>query len=75
MENNFASETVAQYLVIRLQEQFRDYPDLLRMAVSLGRRAGEPLEEFSAMFMSDDNEIFSLKLHPLQVGEREWGIV
>ena len=50
------------------QEQFCDYPELLRMAVSLGRRVKEPLEEFAAMFMSEDNEILSLRLHPLQVG-------
>lgn len=30
------------------------------------------MEEFAAMFMSDDNEIFSLRLHPLQVRDRVW---
>lgn len=50
----------------RGKEQFRDYPELLKMAVSLGRRIREPLEEFTAMFMTEDEEILSLKLHPLQ---------
>ena len=36
------------------------------MAVSLGRRMQEPLHEFTALSSSPDDEIFALKMHPLQ---------
>ena len=36
------------------------------MAVSLGRRLQEPLVEFTALASSPDEEIFALKMHPLQ---------
>ena len=36
------------------------------MAVSLGRRMQEPLHEFTALASSPDDEIFALKMHPLQ---------
>ena len=49
-----------------LQESFPDYPELLRVAVSLGRRSQEPLHEFTALFASPDNEFLSLHLHSLQ---------
>ncbi len=48
------------------QESYPDYPELLRVAVSLGRRSQEPLQEFTALFASPDNEYLSLHLHPLQ---------
>ncbi|KZC13000.1 Transcription elongation factor SPT6 [Dufourea novaeangliae] len=45
--------------------EFRDYPDLLRQAVSLARRTQDPLFEFSQLCTVDD-EILCLKYHPLQ---------
>ena len=36
------------------------------MAVSLGRRTQEPLHEFTALASSPDDELFALKMHPLQ---------
>ena len=36
------------------------------MAVSMGRRMQEPLHEFTALASSPDDEIFALKMHPLQ---------
>ena len=36
------------------------------MAVSLGWRMQEPLHEFTALASSPDDEIFALKMHPLQ---------
>ena len=36
------------------------------MAVSLGRRMQEPLHEFTALASSPDDEIFALKMDPLQ---------
>ena len=49
-----------------LQEQFPDYPEPLKMSISLGRRAQEPLQEFAALASSPDDEILALRLHPLQ---------
>lgn len=49
-----------------LQEQFPEYPELLRLAISLGRRMQEPLHEFSSLMTSEDEEILALKMHPLQ---------
>ena len=48
------------------QEQFPDYPELLKMSISLGRQLQEPLQEFVALASSQDDEILSLRLHPLQ---------
>uniref|UniRef100_A0ABD2WU03 Transcription elongation factor SPT6 n=1 Tax=Trichogramma kaykai TaxID=54128 RepID=A0ABD2WU03_9HYME len=45
--------------------EFRDYPDLLRQAISLARRMQDPLVEFSQLCNADD-EILCLKYHPLQ---------
>ncbi|XP_003707816.2 transcription elongation factor SPT6 isoform X2 [Megachile rotundata] len=45
--------------------EFRDYPDLLRQAVSLARRLQDPLLEFSQLCTIDE-EIMCLKYHPLQ---------
>lgn len=50
----------------RAKEEFSEYPELLRMAVSLGRRMQEPLHEFSSLLLSQENEIFSLRMHLLQ---------
>ena len=48
------------------QDQFHEYPELLRMAVSLGRRMQEPLHEFTSLMRSEDNEMLALRMHPLQ---------
>lgn len=48
------------------QADFRDYPELLRQAVSLARKMQDPLIEYSQL-CNGDEEILSLRLHPLQV--------
>ncbi|KAM4046625.1 transcription elongation factor SPT6 [Anomaloglossus baeobatrachus] len=47
------------------ESDFRDYPPVLRQAVSIARRIQDPLIEFSQVCSSDD-DILCLKLHPLQ---------
>uniref|UniRef100_A0A4W3JZH9 SPT6 homolog, histone chaperone and transcription elongation factor n=1 Tax=Callorhinchus milii TaxID=7868 RepID=A0A4W3JZH9_CALMI len=47
------------------ENDFRDYPPLLRQAVSLARRVQDPLVEF-AQVCSSDEDIMCLKFHPLQ---------
>ena len=49
-----------------LQDQFPEYPEALKMSVSLGRQAQEPLQEFAALLSSQDDEVLALQLHPLQ---------
>nr|XP_031850226.1 transcription elongation factor SPT6-like [Nomia melanderi] len=44
---------------------FRDYPDLLRQAISLARRLQDPLLEFSQLCTIDE-EFLCLRYHPLQ---------
>ncbi|KAF0038603.1 hypothetical protein F2P81_009087 [Scophthalmus maximus] len=44
---------------------FRDYPPLLRQAVSIARKIQDPLVEY-AQVCSSDEDILCLKLHPLQ---------
>ena len=48
------------------QNEFREYPSLLRHAVSLGRRIQDPLAEFAALCVEED-ELLCLRLHPFQV--------
>lgn len=48
------------------QNEFRDYPLLLRQAISLARRLQDPLIEYSQLCSSDE-EILCLRFHPLQV--------
>lgn len=48
------------------QADFRDYPPLLRQAVSIARKIQDPLVEY-AQVCSSDEDIVCLKLHPLQV--------
>jgi len=48
------------------QNDFRDYPPLLREAVSLARKMQDPLIEYSQLCTPDD-EILCLRYHPLQV--------
>ncbi|TGZ45905.1 transcription elongation factor SPT6 isoform X2 [Temnothorax longispinosus] len=45
--------------------EFRDYPELLRQAISLARRMQDPLVEFSQLCTADE-EILCLKYHSLQ---------
>lgn len=52
-----------------VQADFRDYPPLLRQAVSIARKIQDPLMEY-AQVCSTDDDILCLKLHPLQV--RDW---
>lgn len=47
---------------------FREYPELLRQAVSLARKMQDPLIEYSQLCTADD-EILSLRYHSLQVSE------
>lgn len=47
------------------ESDFRDYPPILRQAVSIARRVQDPLIEFSQVCSTDD-DILCLKLHPLQ---------
>ncbi|KAL1488885.1 hypothetical protein ABEB36_014678 [Hypothenemus hampei] len=51
---------------------FRDYPELLRQAISLARRMQDSLIEYSQLCNSDE-EILSLRFHPLQeqIGKEE----
>ncbi|OXA61519.1 Transcription elongation factor SPT6 [Folsomia candida] len=50
---------------IRAQTDFREYPLILRQAISLGRRMQDPLIEFSQLVNHDD-EIMCLRFHPMQ---------
>ncbi|KAK0152744.1 Transcription elongation factor SPT6 [Merluccius polli] len=45
--------------------EFRDYPPLLRQAVSIARKIQDPLVEYTQVCSSDE-DILCLKLHPLQ---------
>lgn len=44
---------------------FREYPELLRQAVSLARKLQDPLIEYSQL-CTPDEELLSLRYHPLQ---------
>ncbi|XP_039292182.1 transcription elongation factor SPT6 isoform X2 [Nilaparvata lugens] len=50
---------------IKGENDLRDYPLVLRQAVSLARRIKDPLVEFSQL-CTTDNEIMCLRFHPLQ---------
>ncbi len=54
----------------RGKKEFRDYPPLLRQAISVGRRVLDPLAELSALWYQDSvqhtYDIQALSLHPLQ---------
>ncbi|KAJ0061685.1 hypothetical protein NL108_005822, partial [Boleophthalmus pectinirostris] len=47
------------------ETDFRDYPPLLRQAVSIARKIQDPLVEY-AQVCSTDEDILCLKLHPYQ---------
>ncbi|XP_052133580.1 transcription elongation factor SPT6 [Frankliniella occidentalis] len=50
---------------IKAENEFRDYPLLLRQSISLARRLQDPLIEYSQLCTSDE-EILCLRFHPLQ---------
>uniref|UniRef100_A0A7G3AZW4 Transcription elongation factor SPT6 n=1 Tax=Lutzomyia longipalpis TaxID=7200 RepID=A0A7G3AZW4_LUTLO len=45
--------------------EFREYPNVLRQAVSIARKLRDPLVEYSQLCTADD-EILCLRYHPLQ---------
>ena len=49
----------------RAEQDFRNYPAVLREAISIGRRMQDPLTEFSQL-TGPDNEILCLRYHPMQ---------
>ena len=49
----------------RANQDFREYPNVLRQAVSIARRMQDPLIEFSQL-TGPENEIASLRYHPMQ---------
>ena len=51
------------------QNEFREYPPVLRHAVSVGRKLQDPVAEFAGLCVEEE-ELLCLKLHPLQVGLR-----
>lgn len=50
----------------KAQADFREYPALLKQAVSLARRTQDPLIEFCQL-CNPDEDILALKYHSLQV--------
>jgi len=50
-----------------IKDEFPEYPELLLEAISISRRLQDPLMEFCALFASPEEEIYSLKMHILQV--------
>ena len=54
----------------RAQQDFREYPAVLREAISIGRRLQDPLVEFSQL-CGPENDILCLRYHPMQelIGE------
>ena len=50
---------------VRAEEDFREFPTVLRQAISLARRMQDPLVEFSQLCGSE-KEILCLNYHPLQ---------
>ena len=47
-------------------QDFREYPPLLKMSISVARRLQDPLVEFCQL-CNPDEDILALKFHPLQV--------
>lgn len=62
----FKSNNYNFNFVLCIKNEFRDYPQLLREAISLGRRMQDPLVEFSQLCTTDD-EILCLRYHQYQV--------
>ena len=49
-----------------LKTEFREYPLILRRAISVGRRIQDPVAEFCGLCV-DEDELLCLRLHPRQV--------
>ncbi|CAB4018053.1 Transcription elongation factor SPT6 [Paramuricea clavata] len=49
----------------RSETEFREYPAILRRAISVGRRIQDPVAEFSGLCV-DEEELLCLRLHPRQ---------
>ena len=49
----------------RAEQDFREFPNVLRQAISLARRMQDPLIEFTQL-TGPENEILALRYHPLQ---------
>ncbi len=62
MDDNLAKVYAASN---KAEQEFREFPPVLRQAVSLARRMQDPLIAFSQL-CGTDNEILCLKYHPLQ---------
>ena len=56
----------------RAEQDFREYPTVLREAISIARRLQDPLLEFSQL-CGNEKEILCLRFHPMQevVGEEQ----
>jgi len=67
MELLYAFTVQYNYILYFIQDEFPEYPELLLEAISISRRLQDPLMEFCALFASPEEEIFSLKMHILQV--------
>ncbi|EDO33602.1 predicted protein [Nematostella vectensis] len=50
---------------IRADNESREYPPVLRHAVSVGRRLQDPVTEFAGLCIEED-ELLCIKFHPLQ---------
>ena len=62
VDNNLAKVFASS---IVCENNFREYPQVLREAISLARRLLDPLAEFAQLCNKDD-EILCLKYHPMQ---------
>ena len=51
---------------LHYQNDFREYPPLLRHAISVARRLQDPLIEFCKL-CNPDEDILAIRYHPLQV--------
>eukprot|EP01132_Coremiostelium_polycephalum_P010934 gene10934-13392_t len=49
----------------KYEEEFKEFPAILRHAIAVGRCILDPLTEYASL-CTDSNEILYLKLHPLQ---------
>lgn len=47
------------------EAEFKDYPEVLRQAISVGRRLQDPLVELSQL-MNEEEDMLCLRLHPMQ---------
>ena len=66
MPGSFVAKNNSDVHMLSTQDQFPEYPEQLKMSISLARRMQEPLQEFATLASSPDDEILALRLHPLQ---------